>query len=67
MIKNLSGYKTYIVCVAYLAYAAFGYFSGNLDANAAMKVAQDAFIGITLRSGIASNAAKIDSKMDSQP
>ncbi len=52
----MSGYKTYIVCAVALLYAALGFYTGNLDANAAFQVALAALGAAGLRHGISTTA-----------
>lgn len=54
--EYMNGYKTYLVCAVALAYAATGFFSGNLDANAAMQIVLAALGAAGLRHGIANQA-----------
>lgn len=49
----MSGYKTYIVCAVALIYATAGFFSGNLDLNAAIQIGLAALGAAGIRRGIA--------------
>ncbi len=48
----LSGYKTYIVSVLSLAYAAFGFGMGWLDGAQTMQLTQVALVAMGLRSAL---------------
>lgn len=50
---NLNGKKTYMVSLAALLGAAYGYVTGDLSAPDAVQTALTAIIGATLRHGIA--------------
>ena len=52
MFKFLLGRKTYLTAIGSLIYAAAGYYTGALDAPAALQIAQVALMGAFLRSGI---------------
>ena len=51
-IPNLEGYKTYLVGIATLAYALFGYFSGYQSIDEFMKLVLAALALMGLRHGI---------------
>lgn len=54
----INGNKTYIICAVALMYAASGFFTGNLDANAAIQVALTALGAAGLRHGISTSTAE---------
>lgn len=53
----MSGYKTYLVCAASIVYAVSGFFTGHLDANAAIEVVLAALGAAGLRHAISSSQA----------
>jgi len=52
----LSGYKTYIVCAVAVIYAVAGFYTGNLDLNAAIQVVLAALGAAGLRHGITTSS-----------
>ena len=54
----LSGYKTYILAAVTVLGAAAHYLVGDADLAATLQLVVTALIGATLRSGVASSAAK---------
>jgi hypothetical protein len=48
----LSGWKTYLLAIASVAYAVGGVVSGNMDMNGAIQVIQVALASAFLRNGI---------------
>lgn len=52
MFSSFSGYRTYIIAVASIVYAAFGFFFQNLPGDTALQIVQVALIGLGLRSAI---------------
>lgn len=52
----LNGYKTYIVCLVAIIYGVSGFFTGNLDANAAIQIVLTALTGAGIRHGISTSA-----------
>lgn len=57
MLSKFNGYKTYFVSAAVVIYALTGYFTGNLDANAAFMVIANGLGLATLRHGISNSAS----------
>jgi hypothetical protein len=55
--SSLSGYKTYIVCAIAIIYAVAGFYTGNLDANAAFQVVLTALGAAGIRHGISTSAS----------
>lgn len=53
--RGVQGYKTYIVCAVAVIYAITGFFSGNLDTNAAIQVGLAALGAAGLRHGLANS------------
>lgn len=53
----LKGKKAYLLSLAALAYAIGGYYTGNLDADASMKLVWEALTAAAIRAGI-TNAVK---------
>ena len=49
----LNGKKTYLLAIGFTAYAIFGWYTGSLDANAAIQIIMDSGLGATIRHGIA--------------
>lgn len=55
---SLKGYKTYIVCGLALLAALAGYFDGDMSSKEALEAGFTALAGITLRSGMTTEAGK---------
>ena len=54
MLTSLSGYKTYLIAIAGLLYAAIGYYLGYLDAAQALQFVQISLTAAGLRSALSS-------------
>lgn len=54
----MNGWKTYAVCAIAIIYAVSGFFTGHLDANAAIEVALAALGAAGLRHGISTSSDK---------
>lgn len=53
MLAFLAGKKTYLVAAGFTLYAAFGWYTGQLDANTAIEIFNVNGIGAMLRAGVA--------------
>jgi len=49
----MAGYKTYLACIAGIVWAAYGLYSGQLDAASASHLIETALVGAGLRNAIA--------------
>lgn len=52
----MAGYKTYIICAIAIIYGVTGFFTGNLDANAALQVILAALGGAAMRHGMTTSS-----------
>lgn len=52
MFQSFSGYRTYIIAIASIVYAAYGFFFQNLSGDTALQIVQVGLVALGLRAAI---------------